>query len=171
MDDTAGLRQKVAGLRGRFEDELAALVQLPTVSMDPARRPQMDACAALAGDYLRALGASVDVIDTGGFPLVVGRVVLAGRPSVAETSAPTEAAIAAVVAARPTARFLIALRRGNVRGAFWPIPARGPGPVARSRKCHPPLDSQNRGWRVGGRHGIEARSGGGSNRGADGAPP
>jgi len=69
------LREEIAGLRGRFEDELAALVELPTVSMDPARRPQMDACAALASGYLRALGARVDVIDTGGFPLVVGRVV------------------------------------------------------------------------------------------------
>jgi NADH-quinone oxidoreductase subunit G len=45
-------------------------------------------------------------------------VVLAGRPSVAETGAPTEAAIAAAVAARPTARFLVTLRRGNVRGAI-----------------------------------------------------
>jgi acetylornithine deacetylase/succinyl-diaminopimelate desuccinylase-like protein len=43
--------------------------------MDPARRAQMDACAALAGGYLRDLGARVDVIETGGFPLVVGRVV------------------------------------------------------------------------------------------------
>jgi len=48
---------------------------VPTVSMDPARRAQMDACAALAGGYLRELGARVDVVETGGFPLVVGRVV------------------------------------------------------------------------------------------------
>jgi acetylornithine deacetylase/succinyl-diaminopimelate desuccinylase-like protein len=45
------------------------------VSMDPARRPQMDACAALAGRLLGDAGARVDVVDTGGFPLVVGRVV------------------------------------------------------------------------------------------------
>ncbi len=73
--DATSLRQKIAGLRGRFEDELAALVELPTVSMDPTRRPQMDACAALASGYLRTLGARVDVIDTGGGPLVVGRIV------------------------------------------------------------------------------------------------
>ena len=72
--DAAGLRQTIAGLRGEFEDKLAALVEIPTVSMDPARRPQMDACAALAGRYLAELGARVDVVDTGGFPLVVGRV-------------------------------------------------------------------------------------------------
>jgi acetylornithine deacetylase/succinyl-diaminopimelate desuccinylase-like protein len=71
----APLRDKIAGLRGEFEDKLAALVEVPTVSMDPARRAQMDACAALAGGYLRELGARVDVVETGGFPLVVGRVM------------------------------------------------------------------------------------------------
>jgi acetylornithine deacetylase/succinyl-diaminopimelate desuccinylase-like protein len=72
--DAAPLRQKIAALRGEFEDKLAALVEIPTVSMDPARRAQMDACATLAGGYLRELGARVDVVETGGFPLVVGRI-------------------------------------------------------------------------------------------------
>ena len=45
-------------------------------------------------------------------------VVIVGRPSVAESAAATEAAIAAIVAARPNARFLVAARRGNVRGAI-----------------------------------------------------
>ena len=76
-DDRAAdrvLRAKIAALRGEFEDKLAALVETPTVSMDPARRPEMDACAALAAGYLRALGAQVDIIETGGFPLVMGRI-------------------------------------------------------------------------------------------------
>ncbi|MDB4982917.1 MAG: putative Peptidase [Myxococcales bacterium] len=75
MLDTTQLRQKIAALRGEFETKLAALVETPTVSMDPARRPEMDACAALAAGLLREAGAQVDVIDTGGFPLVVGRIV------------------------------------------------------------------------------------------------
>jgi acetylornithine deacetylase/succinyl-diaminopimelate desuccinylase-like protein len=75
MIDAPSLRRTIAGLRAEFEDKLAALVEIPTVSMDPARRAQMDACAALAGRYLGELGARVDVVDTGGFPLVVGRVV------------------------------------------------------------------------------------------------
>jgi acetylornithine deacetylase/succinyl-diaminopimelate desuccinylase-like protein len=74
MTDTSALRQKIAGLRGRFENELAALVEVPTVSMDPERRAEMDGCAALAAGYLRGIGARVDLIDTGGFPLVVGRI-------------------------------------------------------------------------------------------------
>jgi acetylornithine deacetylase/succinyl-diaminopimelate desuccinylase-like protein len=73
--DTKALRRRVADLRGEFEDKLAALVEIPTVSMDPGRRPEMDACAALASRYLGDIGARVDVIDTGGFPLVLGRVV------------------------------------------------------------------------------------------------
>jgi acetylornithine deacetylase/succinyl-diaminopimelate desuccinylase-like protein len=74
MLETPQLREKIAGLRSRFEEELAALVEVPSVSMDPARRADMDACAARAGEYLRELGARVDVLDTGGVPLVVGRV-------------------------------------------------------------------------------------------------
>jgi acetylornithine deacetylase/succinyl-diaminopimelate desuccinylase-like protein len=73
--EDSSLRQKIAGLRGEFEDKLAALVEVPSVSMDPARRPEMDACAALAAGYLRELGARVDIVETGGFPLVVGRIV------------------------------------------------------------------------------------------------
>ena len=45
-------------------------------------------------------------------------VVLVGRPSVAESSSATEAAAAAIAGARPDARFLVATRRGNVRGAI-----------------------------------------------------
>jgi acetylornithine deacetylase/succinyl-diaminopimelate desuccinylase-like protein len=73
--DPAALRNQIAGLRGEFEDKLAALVEVPTVSMDPARRADMDACAQLACGYLREIGARADVIQTGGFPMVVGRVI------------------------------------------------------------------------------------------------
>jgi acetylornithine deacetylase/succinyl-diaminopimelate desuccinylase-like protein len=77
--DAHALRARIAGLRNEFEDKLAALVQIPSVSMDPDRRADIDACAALASGYLRDAGASVDLVDTGGFPLVVGR--LPGDPA------------------------------------------------------------------------------------------
>src|SRR6185312_3271849 len=57
------------------EQRLGALVGVSTVSMDPGRRGEMDACVSLAGGYLREAGARVDVIDTGGFPLLLGRFV------------------------------------------------------------------------------------------------
>lgn len=69
MDD---LRPRIAELRAEFEEKLAALVEIPTVSMDPARRPDMDACAALACRLLTDIGARADVVETGGFPMVVG---------------------------------------------------------------------------------------------------
>jgi acetylornithine deacetylase/succinyl-diaminopimelate desuccinylase-like protein len=73
--DTAALRRRIAQLRAEFEERLAALVAIPTVSMDPGRRAEMDACAALAGGYLREAGARVDLVETGGFPLLIGRLV------------------------------------------------------------------------------------------------
>ncbi|MEO7667817.1 MAG: M20/M25/M40 family metallo-hydrolase, partial [Polyangia bacterium] len=75
MIDTGKVRARIAGWRGSYEDQLASLVELPTVSMDPGRRPEMDRCASLARQLLEGIGARVDVIDTGGFPLVVGRVL------------------------------------------------------------------------------------------------
>ena len=73
--DGADLKQRVVDLQPEFEDRLAALVGIPTVSMDPGRRAEMDACVAMAGGYLREAGARVDVIDTGGFPMLLGRFV------------------------------------------------------------------------------------------------
>jgi acetylornithine deacetylase/succinyl-diaminopimelate desuccinylase-like protein len=75
MIDDVHIRQRVAKLQSEFEQRLGALVGIPTVSMDPGRRGEMDACVALAGGYLREAGARVDVIDTGGFPLLLGRFI------------------------------------------------------------------------------------------------
>ena len=75
MKNDADLKRRVAGLDREFEERLAALVAVPTVSMDPGRRAEMDACVSLAGGYLREAGARVDVIDTGGFPLLLGRLI------------------------------------------------------------------------------------------------
>ncbi|MFL5304792.1 MAG: M20/M25/M40 family metallo-hydrolase [Polyangia bacterium] len=73
LADLGDLKPRVRELLREYEEKLEALVAIPTVSMDPARRPQMDACVALAGGYLRDAGARVDVIDTGGFPMLLGR--------------------------------------------------------------------------------------------------
>jgi acetylornithine deacetylase/succinyl-diaminopimelate desuccinylase-like protein len=73
--DVTRIRSRIGELRGEFEDRLAAMVELPTVSMDPGRRADIDRCAALAADYLGALGARTDRIETDGFPIVVGRLI------------------------------------------------------------------------------------------------
>ena len=74
MIDVKAVRSRIAAWRGAFEEKLATLVEIPTVSMDPTRRPEMDRCVAAARAALGELGARVDVIETGGFPLVLGRV-------------------------------------------------------------------------------------------------
>jgi len=73
--DIEALRGHIAGLRPEFEDQLAALVEIPSVSMDPTRAPDMHRCALLAERYLTALGAEVSQVETGGPPLVLGRIV------------------------------------------------------------------------------------------------
>ncbi len=75
MIDTPALRARIAALRPTFEKELGALVEIATVSMDPGRAGDMDRAAELASQYLRAAGAQTSRIDTGGFPLVLGRIV------------------------------------------------------------------------------------------------
>ena len=74
MIDAKAVRARIAGWRGAFEEKLAAFVEIPTVSMDPVRRPEMDRCVDAAREVLGELEARVDVIETGGFPLVLGRV-------------------------------------------------------------------------------------------------
>ena len=73
MIDGARIKQRIADLAPAFEERLAALCGIPSVSMDPGRRAEMAACAKLGADMLREAGAQVDTIDTGGFPMVVGR--------------------------------------------------------------------------------------------------
>jgi acetylornithine deacetylase/succinyl-diaminopimelate desuccinylase-like protein len=68
------LRGEIEALRRAFEDELRVLVEIPSVSMEPERRPDIDRCADRAMATLRGMGAQVTRIDTGGFPLVLGRI-------------------------------------------------------------------------------------------------
>jgi acetylornithine deacetylase/succinyl-diaminopimelate desuccinylase-like protein len=73
--ETGSVTKRIAELRREFEDKLAALVSIASVSMDPKRGPEMNACATLAAEALREVGARVDVIDTGGFPMLLGRLI------------------------------------------------------------------------------------------------
>src|SRR2546422_10873206 len=64
-----GLEQYVRESRPRFEEWLGRLVEIPTVSMDPARRNDMRRGAAVAVEYLTTLGAQATIVETGGHPL------------------------------------------------------------------------------------------------------
>jgi acetylornithine deacetylase/succinyl-diaminopimelate desuccinylase-like protein len=63
-----------AARRADFERWLAELVEIPTVSADPARRADVARGAEAAAARLRAVGATAEVIETGGHPLVYGRL-------------------------------------------------------------------------------------------------
>ena len=69
------LRGRSAGLRREFEEKLAALVEIPSVSMDPARRADVERVAQQGCALLRELGAQAECIKTAGLPLVLGRLV------------------------------------------------------------------------------------------------
>ncbi len=67
-----GLDQYIQQSRPRFEEWLGRLVEVPTVSMDPARREDVRRGAAVAVEYLRELKADAAIVETGGHPMVVG---------------------------------------------------------------------------------------------------
>jgi acetylornithine deacetylase/succinyl-diaminopimelate desuccinylase-like protein len=69
------VRQTIANLREEFADKLAALVNIPSVSMEPERHADVRRCAELACTYLREAGAEAEVIATQGLPVVLGRVI------------------------------------------------------------------------------------------------
>jgi len=61
------------GHRAFFEERLRTLVELPTISMDPSRGPEMEACAEAALAVIRHLGGTATLLRAGGKPYVHGR--------------------------------------------------------------------------------------------------
>ncbi len=65
----------VRGVRGEFEDKLAALVEIPSVSSDPAASADIRRCGELAAQYLRDMGVKAEPVPTPGNPVVMGSIV------------------------------------------------------------------------------------------------
>jgi len=59
--------------RDRFEQKLKQFVEIPTVSADPDRQPDIRRCAELAAQTIRDFGGEPSVIETAGNPIVHGR--------------------------------------------------------------------------------------------------
>jgi acetylornithine deacetylase/succinyl-diaminopimelate desuccinylase-like protein len=57
-----------------FESKLAQLVEVPTISMDPERQPDIRRGAELARQYLESIGAKTEIVETPGNPVVFGRI-------------------------------------------------------------------------------------------------
>jgi acetylornithine deacetylase/succinyl-diaminopimelate desuccinylase-like protein len=72
MVNAATLKHYIAASRKTFEDRLGQMVEVPSISMDPARSGDMRRMADLAVQYLIDLGAQAHVVETGGYPIVSG---------------------------------------------------------------------------------------------------
>jgi acetylornithine deacetylase/succinyl-diaminopimelate desuccinylase-like protein len=70
----AELAEFAARHRAEFERWLARLVEIPSVSVDPAHAHDVRRCAEAALECLRRVGARGELIETGGHPLVYARL-------------------------------------------------------------------------------------------------
>jgi acetylornithine deacetylase/succinyl-diaminopimelate desuccinylase-like protein len=69
--------------RQEFEDKLREWVEIPTISADPERKPDIEHAASAVVQYLRSLGADAAAIPTPGNPVVVGKFTTGtNRPTV-----------------------------------------------------------------------------------------
>ncbi|MGH7205547.1 MAG: M20/M25/M40 family metallo-hydrolase [Nitrospiraceae bacterium] len=68
----ARLESYIQQARPRFEQMLAEMVELPSVSMDPAHVQDMRRTATLAVQFLKEFGAEAQIVGTKGFPVVSG---------------------------------------------------------------------------------------------------
>ncbi|MBI1763054.1 MAG: M20/M25/M40 family metallo-hydrolase [Acidobacteria bacterium] len=76
---TNGLYQNLTSyirdVRPEFEDKLATLVEIPSISSDPTCQADIQKCGETAAQYLRALGAEAECVPTPGNPVVFGSLV------------------------------------------------------------------------------------------------
>jgi acetylornithine deacetylase/succinyl-diaminopimelate desuccinylase-like protein len=72
--DKKSLQSFAARERSLFERTLQEFVEIPTVSSDPTRQREIRRCAELAAQTIRDSGGEPAIIETGGFPIVHGRV-------------------------------------------------------------------------------------------------
>src|ERR1051325_7764238 len=72
MIDRTGLERYITDNRHRFEDLLGQMVEIPSISMDQAKAPDIRRMADLARQVLTDLGAEAQIVETGGYPIVSG---------------------------------------------------------------------------------------------------
>ena len=64
-----------ASIRQEYETMLGRLVEIPTVSADSEHARDIERGASLASQYLQDAGASVEVVETPGNPVVLGKLL------------------------------------------------------------------------------------------------
>ena len=66
------LESYIREVRPKFEDMLAQLVEVPSISSDPTHASDVKRTAELAAQMLRGLGAEARIVETRGYPTVSG---------------------------------------------------------------------------------------------------
>src|SRR5262245_45275740 len=69
------LKSYIQHARPEFEDKLATMIELPSVSSDPEQAGEIKRCGETAVQYLRELGAEAELAATPGNPVVFGSLV------------------------------------------------------------------------------------------------
>ncbi len=69
---SSNLDSYIQAVRPTFERMLAELVELPSVSMDPARAGDVRRTGEVAVQFLTSLGAAAQLVETKGYPVVTG---------------------------------------------------------------------------------------------------
>jgi acetylornithine deacetylase/succinyl-diaminopimelate desuccinylase-like protein len=72
--DRSSLRAWAERARPAYEGWLKRLVEIPTVSADPARASDVARGAAAAAELVRSLGGRARLVNTGGHPLLAGEL-------------------------------------------------------------------------------------------------
>src|SRR5262249_46150708 len=67
-----GLDSFITASRTDYENKLGEFIEIPTISMDPERKDDIRRGAQLAKQYLEAIGATAEIVETPGFPVVFG---------------------------------------------------------------------------------------------------
>lgn len=67
------LGQRIAAVRDEFETYLRELIEIPTISMDPAHAADIDRAARQAAVILQSCGATAEIVPTPGYPVVFGQ--------------------------------------------------------------------------------------------------
>ena len=73
---SAALSKAAEGRRDEFQTLLKDFVEIPSVSMDPARRADMQRMAEAARALLERFGFEAKLLPTNGQPLVLGKKIV-----------------------------------------------------------------------------------------------
>ena len=72
------VQQYIHENKGRFLEELLELLRIPSISADPAYKGEVRRAAEYVAESLRKSGADrVEIIETGGHPVVYGEKITA----------------------------------------------------------------------------------------------